>query len=217
MSGERTSLLNSERLKYRQIKVEEVGVDKEVRDEVHAKANHYIEESRPYFPNAQLPKYIDCPYFLKIARLVFFASLICTLVFRISGSVSKAIPIGFFGACLLFFFIYCQHERVNQMSLPLVLKQPVFDSQRSLNEFYEVTVTELDGIALQNYQAGFGFIHLTHGKIKIQAFNRKAIKQMSDAKCQSRLMLFLFLVSVIIYGFFILPYFLKRYYLRIII
>lgn len=208
MSGERTSLLNSERLKYRQIKVEEVGVHKEVRDEVHARANHYIEESRPYFPNAQLPKYIDCPYFLRVARLVCFASLICTLVVKISGSVSKAIPIGFFGACLLFFFIYCQHERVNQMSLPLVLKQPVFDSQRRLNEFYQVTVTELDGIALQNYQAGVGFIQLTQGKIKIQAFNRKAIRQMSDAKCQSRLMLFLFLLSVIYNGvFYILPYF----------
>lgn len=208
MSGERTTLLNSERLKYRQIKVEEVGVHKEVRDEVHARANHYIEESRPYFPNAQLPKYIDCPYFLSVARLVCFASLICTLVVKISGSVSKAIPIGFFGACLLFFFIYCQHERVNQMSLPLVLKQPVFDSQRRLNEFYQVTVTELDGIALQNYQAGVGFIQLTQGKIKIQAFNRKAIRQMSDAKCQSRLMLFLFLLSVIYNGvFYILPYF----------
>lgn len=86
MSGERTTLLNSERLKYRQIKVEEVGVHKELRDEVHAKANHYIEESRPYFPNAQLPKYIDCPYFLRVARLVCFASLICTLVVKISGS-----------------------------------------------------------------------------------------------------------------------------------
>ena len=94
------------------------------------------------------------------------------------------------------------------MSLPLVLKQPVFDSQRSLNEFYQLTVTELDGIALQNYQAGFGFIPLTPGKIKIQAFNRKAIRQMSDAKCQSRLMLFFFLLSVIYNGvFYILPYF----------
>lgn len=208
MSGERTTLINSERLKYRQIKVEEVGVDTEVRDELHAHANHYIEQSRPYFPNAHLPKYIDCPYFLKIARLVCFASLICTLVVKISGDVSNAIPVGFFVACLLFFFVYCQHERVNQKSLPVVLKQPVFDSQRTLNEFYQVTVTELDGVALQNYQAGFGFIQLTQGKIKIQAFNRKAIRQMSDAKCQSRLMLVLFLASVIYNGFFyILPYF----------
>ena len=204
MSGERTTLLKTERLKYRRIKVEEVGVDAEVRDEVHAHANHYIKTSRPYFPNERLPKYIDCIDFLKIARLVCFASLICTMVFRISGGGSKAIPIGVFVACLLFFFIYCQHERVNQKSLFVVLKQPVFDSQIPLNEFYEVTVTELDGIALQNYQAGFGFIQLTQGKIKIQAFNRKAIKQMSNAKCQSRLMLVLFLVSVIIYGFFIL-------------
>lgn len=195
MSGERRTLLNF------------VGVNTEVRDEVHAHTNHYIEQSRPYFPNAQLPKYIHCPYFLRIAQLVCFASLICTLVVKISGSASKAIPIGFFGACLLFFFIYCQHERVNQMSLPLVLKQPVFDSQRRLNEFYQLTVTELDGIALQNYQAGFGFIPLTQGKIKIQAFNRKAIRQMSDAKCQSRWMLVLFLLSVIYNGFFyILPY-----------
>lgn len=95
MSGERRTLLNF------------VGVNTEVRDEVHAYANHYIEQSRPYFPNAQLPKYIHCPYFLRIAQWVCFASLIGTLVVKISGSASSAIPIGFFGACLLFFFIYC--------------------------------------------------------------------------------------------------------------
>lgn len=200
MADERTTLKG---VKYRQIKVEDVGVTTKIRDELHAYANHYIEQSRPYFPNEKLRKYIDCPYLLRIARVLCFASLFGALV---SGGGSKAIPIIFFVACLLFFFIYCQHERVNQKSLPVVLKQPVFETQTSVNTFYEVTVTELDGIALQNYQAGVGFIELTHGKIKFQAFNRRAIEDMSSAKCQSRLMLVFFLAAVVYNCYFMSAY-----------
>ena len=119
-----------------------------------------------------------------------------------------ALPIFFFIACLLFFCIYCQHELVNQKSLPVVLKQPVFDQSRqsSANEFYEVTVTELDGVALQNYQAGIGFVTLSQEKIKFQAFNETAIRRMSDAKGQSRLMLILFLMAVVYNCYFMAAY-----------
>ena len=44
-----------ERLKWRKIEVEDVGKITFVRDTPHAKSNHFIEQSRPYFPNAKLP------------------------------------------------------------------------------------------------------------------------------------------------------------------
>ena len=192
-----------ERVRYTQVKIEDVGETVRVRDEMHAKSNHYIKQSRPYFPNEKLPTYIDCPYFLRIARVLCAASLFGALV---SSGGSKVFPEFFFAACLLFFLFYCQHERVNQKSLPLVFKQPVFVHQESNNSIYEVTVTELDGIALQNYQAGIGFIELSRGKIRFQAFNTQAKKYMSDAKCHSRLMLLLFAMASAYNCYFMVSY-----------
>ena len=170
---------------------------------MHAKANHYIKQSRPYFPNEKLPIYIDCRYFLRTARILCGASLFGALV---TSGGSKGIPVFFFTACLLFFLLYCQHQWVNQKSLPVVFKQPVFSHQEHNNSFYEVTVTELDGIALQNYQAGIGFIELSRGKIRFQAFSPKAMKFMSDAKCHSRLMLLLFAMASAYNGYFVMAY-----------
>ena len=200
MSGETTEV---ERILCRKIEVKETGKSVTVRDTSHARANHCIKESRPYFPKEKLRTYIDCPNFLNFARWLFVTSLLGALV---AVGLPKAIPISFLVVCLLLFIIYCQHENVNLKSLPFVLNQPVLDSQRTLNAFYEVTVTELNGVALQNYQAGVGFIALSQGKIKFQAFNRKAIGSMSDARRQSRLMLVLFLVGAIYNSYFIAAY-----------
>jgi len=67
-------------------------------------------------------------------------------------------------------------------------------------------VTELDGVALQNYQAGIGFVTLSREKIKFQAFNETAIRRMSDAKGQSRLMLILFLMAAVYNCYFMAAY-----------
>ena len=191
------------RVQCTQVKVENVGDIVTVRDEIHAKSNHYIKQSRPYFRNEKLPTYIDCPYFLRIARVLCVASLFGALV---ASGGSQVIPIFFFSTCLLFFLFYCQHEWVIQKSLPVVYKQPVFDGQDKNNDFYEVTITELDGIALQNYRAGIGFVKLSHGKIEFQAFNKTAMKYMSDAKCQSRLMLLLFAMATAYNCYFMISY-----------
>ena len=182
-----------ERVRYTQVKIEDIGGETvTVRDEMHARANHYIRQSRPYFPNKKLPAYIDCPYFLRTARVLCGASLFGALV---TAGGAKGIPVFFFTVCLLFFLFYCQHQWVNQKSLPVVFKQPVFAQQEHNNSFYEVTVTELDGVALQNYQSGIGFIELSRGKIRFQAFSAQAMKFMSDAKYHSRLMFLLFAMA----------------------
>ena len=194
-----------ERLQYTRIEMEDVSMSAKVRDAVHAKTNHYIKESRPYFPNENLPTYIDCPYLLNLARVTFFASLFGALV--VAGAFMVMLPLVLFAVCLLFFALYCQHERVNQKSLPIVLKQPVFEGQkRYRNAFYEVTVTDLDGIALRNYQAGVGFAKLSQGKIKFQAFNKEAIRNMSDARCHFRLTLFLFFAGAVFNCYFMVAY-----------
>ncbi|XP_078373100.1 uncharacterized protein LOC144656741 [Oculina patagonica] len=177
------------RVQCTQVKLEDDGGDiVTVRDEIHAHSNHYIKQSRRYFPNEKLPTYIRFPYFLGTARVVLFVSLFGALA-EPAGCVLLFI------ACLMFFFVFCQHQWVNQKSLPVVYKQPVFDGQETNNAFYKMTVTELDGVALQNYQAGIGFIKLSQGKIQFQAFTKTAMKYMSDAKCQSRLMLVLFAMA----------------------
>ena len=185
------------------IEIKDVGTTVTIRDEIHAHTNHYIQQSKRYFPKDKLHTYIDCPYFLRVARWLCFASLFGALV--ATGS-SKFIPVFFLVACLLFFLFYCQHEWVNQKTLPVVHKQPFLRDQRGNNKFYELTITELTGIALQNYQAGIGFVELSQGKIKFQAFNNTAKKDMSDAKCQSRLMLLLFLAAFIYNCYFVAAY-----------
>lgn len=62
MSVERIEL---GQVKHTKIEVEEVGRSVTIRDEAHAKANHFIKQSRQYFLHEKLPIYIDCPYFLK--------------------------------------------------------------------------------------------------------------------------------------------------------
>ena len=200
MSVERIEL---GQVKHTEIEVEEVGGSVTIRDEAHAKANHYIKESRPYFPHEKLPIYIDCPYFLKFARAFCLASVLG--IWKVSGG-SVIMQVVLFIGCLAFLTVYGQHELVNQRSLPTVLKQPVLAGQKSTNAFYEVTVTDLEGIALQNYQAGVGFVSVSQGKIKFQAFNKTAKKYMRSAVWNSRLMMVLFSVGAIYNCFFLVIY-----------
>lgn len=63
-------------VRFTEVKLEKVGGESDrVRDEAHAKANHYIKQSRPFFPRKKLPTYIHCPYLLQFARVLFVASL----------------------------------------------------------------------------------------------------------------------------------------------
>lgn len=200
MSVERIEL---GQVKHTEIEVEEVGGSVTIRDEAHAKANHYIKESRPYFPHEKLPIYIDCPYFLKFARAFCLASVLG--IWKVSGG-SVIMQVVLFIGCLAFLTVYGQHELVNQRSLPTVLKQPVLAGQKSTNAFYEVTVTDLEGIALQNYQAGVGFVSVSQGKIKFQAFIKRAKKYMRRAIWNSRLMMVLFSVGAVYNCYFLVIY-----------
>ena len=176
-------------VKHTRVQVEDVGVTVRIRNSPYAYSNHFITQSRPYF-RRPLPTYIDCALFLCFTRLMFLASFLGALALK--GGYFKGAPFYCFLVCAFFIGIFCQHEVVNRKSLKTVLTQPVIDGQRSLNALYEVTITELQGMALQNYRAGIGFIHVSEGKVKFQAFNRKAVRGMMSARQTSRCMLFLF-------------------------
>lgn len=201
MSVERIEL---GQVNHTKIEVEEVGKSIMIRDAAHAKANHYIKQSRPFFPHEKLPIYVDCSYFLKFARVFCLASILG--IWKVSGG-SVIMQVVFFIGCLAFLTIYGQHKLVNQRSLPTVLKQPIFAGQKFTNTFYEVTVTDLAGIALQNYQAGVGFVRVPQGKIKFQAFNKTAKKHMMRSEIwNSRLMMVLFSVGAVYNCFFLVIY-----------
>lgn len=189
-----------ERVYTKRVEIKDVGITAKVRNEVHAHTNHFIKQSIHYFPNETLRTYINCPHFFKVAPIPGGFSVFGGIV--VYGA-PKAVPLFFLVVCLLLFMIFCQHEWVNLRTLPKVHKQPFSDRQESLNEFYELTITELDGIALQNYQAGIGFVEVTHGKIRFQVFNNIAKKHMSDAKWQSRVLLFAYFVASIYNCYFV--------------
>ena len=63
-----------ERVRSKHIEIKDVGTTVKIRDEIHARTNHYIKQSKPYFPKDKLLTYIDCPYFLRVARWLCFAS-----------------------------------------------------------------------------------------------------------------------------------------------
>lgn len=190
-------------VQHTRVTVQDVGVTVRVRNTAHAYTNHFITESRPYF-RRNLPTYIDCVLFLFFTRLFFLASFLGALALK--GGYFKGAPFYCFVVCAIFIAIFSQHEIVNRKSLPVVLSQPVIDGQLSLNALYELTITELQGLALQNYQVGIGFIHVSEGKVKFQAFNRKAVRAMIMARRTSRFMLFLFFSSACYNFYFMMIY-----------
>lgn len=204
--SERDRLLpvtEAQEIQHTRIAVEDVGRSVRVRNTIYAYSNHFITQSRPYF-RRKLSTYIDCVCFLWLVWLMFWASFLGALA--VKGGYFKGAPFYCFFVCAVFIAIFCQHEIVNRKSLRIVLTQPVIDGQQKLNALYEVTITELQGMALQNYRAGIGFVHVSEGKVKFQAFNRKAVQAMICARKTSRCMLFLFFCSACYNFYFMMTY-----------
>ena len=188
-------------VQHTQVTVKDVGKTVRIRNTVYAYSNHFITQSRPYF-RRRLTTYLDCVCFLFLTRLMFLASFLGALALK--GGYFKGTPFYCFVVCAIFIGVFSQHEIVNRKSLPVVLSQPVFDGQLSLNALYEVTITELRGLALENYRAGIGFVNVSEGKVKFQAFNRKAVSAMKRARRNSRCMLVLFFCSACYNFYFIM-------------
>ena len=82
---------------------------------------------------------------------------------------------------------------VNRRSLPLVKKQPLKNDLQTLNVLYEMTVAELEMIALSSYDMEIGFLKTNSGRVYFQVFHPAAFHIMDKAKRTSRIMLGVFL------------------------
>ena len=69
----------------------------------------------------------------------------------------------------------------NRKSLPLVKKQPLKNDLQTLNVLYEVTVAELEMIALSNYDMKIGFLKTNSGRVYFQVFHPAAFFIMDKA------------------------------------
>ena len=66
---------------------------------------------------------------------------------------------------------------------------------QTLNVLYEVTVAELEMIALSSYDMEIGFLKTNSGRVYFQVFHPAAFLIMNKAKRTSRITIFTFLYS----------------------
>lgn len=160
-----------------EIDVNEYGVGVIIKDSAYAATNHYIQQSKQFFPKRKLYKYV---YFQRMRWLVAFLFFINLLSF---DSFYVAIIMDMIN--LIFLIIFLQHQCVNCCTMHIVRKQPVIEKQRKRNNFYKVCIRELNGVFLENYQRNVGVVALNEQEIELQAFNRVAVMLMNHARCYS--------------------------------
>lgn len=186
--------LNVRETNQTRVTVKDVGLPTVISTAPHSQTNHFIKQTRKYFPRQKLRTYVcSFPGFRFAAVLLLLAS--CLGALSLKAGYFIAAPAYCFLLCAIGLGIFFQHEVINRKSLPVLLLQPVFDGQRSLNAFYRVTVSQLNGITLENYRAGIGYLELSEGSIEFQAFNRRAVQSVRVARRFSRVLLFLFVCS----------------------
>lgn len=134
-------------------------------------------------PQAYLPIYRGVPLWFSIV----------VAVFSFGGAASFPAAVAFMLFGFPFIALYLQNEMVNRKSLPLVKKQPVKNDLQTLNSLYEVTVAELEMIALSSYDIEIGFLKTNLGRVSFQVFHPAAFQIMDKAKSFSRILLGVFL------------------------
>ena len=189
---------------HTQVSVQDVGRSVDVGTAPHMQANHFIKQTRKYFPRSKLRTYLWAGFsqFRAVVSLIYIA---CSLgALSILGGDYKIVPGCLLVLAVVWIAVFAQHEVVNRKTLPVVFRQPTINGQRSLNAFYRVTVTELSGLTLENYRAGIGYVQLSGGSVEFQAFNRQAIGNIKRARVFSRGMLYGFTVMALLNIFFLI-------------
>ncbi|XP_032219507.2 uncharacterized protein LOC116602264 [Nematostella vectensis] len=192
---------------FTEITVEDVGRKVRVRNDPHSRTNHYIKQSKPYYPGRKLSTYLNFPGIKNITIMLWFCTFFGALAMLDECSpVLGWVPVCCFVVSAFGISLFAQHETVSWKTLRLVLKQPVFQDQKDANAFYRVTVNELTGVALQNYYNGYGCVQVQEGLIQFQAFNPEAVRSMFTARRFSRFMLFLYFLAGVYNFYFIMFY-----------
>ena len=129
-------------------------------------------------PQADLPIYRGVPLCLSI--------IVAVLSFGGTGS---------FPYTIVFHLLLsaCNTNWSTENVVPLVKKQPFKIDLQTLNVLYEMTVAELEMIALSSYDMKIGFLKTNSGRVYFQVFHPAAFHIMDKAKRTSRIMLGVFL------------------------
>ena len=169
------------------VTIEQYGYNVSLKDSCYAKTNHFIIQSRPFFPRNKLRTYI---YFRRMRWLVAFIFLV-----NFFSMLSFYLSLIMDGLNFIFLIIFLQHQYINCHTMRYVRMQPVISSETQLNNFYKLTVQQLNGVFLACYRAGggAGFMALETGEVKFQVFNHRAVWYIKQAKKMSIIFLMMLL------------------------
>lgn len=189
MNEERRPLIASGGLHTTSITLEEYGRAIRIKDSAFAATNHFIRQSRPFFPKRKFREYFYFKRMRWLIALLFLANFLCF------DSLYMALAMDTVNLLLLFIFL--QHQVVNCCTMTYVRSQPVIDSQQAWNTFYKFSVCELQGAFLQIYESGLGYVALSEQEVQVQVFNKVADMYMKHAQCYSIwfLLLIIFMAS----------------------
>jgi len=146
---------------------------------IYGHVNHYIRQSRKYFPHRRLRTFAYFYYmpYIYIA-LIFPGSLLC---FHFTTSLLLAE----FHLC--FFLLYCQHVYVCLGTLRYVQMQPTAPnhSMTLANEHKEIDFEEYQMRFAATSNVGVGFVTHSAGKIKYQVFRQSSKEQLRRVTAMS--------------------------------
>ena len=190
-NNERQPLLGVADIRETEVKIEEYGRNVKVKKSAFSATNHFIRQSRPFFPTQNLHQYLYFSRMRWIVLFMFIANIFCfdSLYMSLVMDVIN----------IIFLFIFLQHQFVNCCTMRYVRKQPVIEYAPAWNTFYKLSVRELQGTILTAYHdnVGVGFVSLNQGEVKFQVFNGMADMYMRHARCYS---IVFFLLVVLMSG-----------------
>jgi len=188
---EQTALLAAQKTTYG---LKEYGQAVKVKESVYAATNHYIRQSRPFFPKKWLCVYVYFQRMRWLLVLLFFINLF--------SFDSLYLALGMDAINLIFILIFLQHQCVNCCTMSYVLKQPVDEKQIPRNTFLEISVRELYGVYAINHQRKIGAIACSEQKVRFQIFNKVAEMLMKHAKRYSNICFLVIICMAAYSGYF---------------
>ena len=172
------------------ISVRATGKTVHVDDDIYAKTNFYIEQTRQYIPTRKLDAFL---YFRGFSKLTYVMLIVAVTLLLPTTIISKTLGPSMcakLGGIMLIVYLpfcltYCQHLHVVRKTIPWVLRQPVIPNLRTGNEHLEVAVTSLEGVYLSARNSGIGLMSQTTGTIKFHVLSPQAVQSIKWTKVYS--------------------------------
>ena len=188
-----------------EISIKETGRSVNIPNESYARTNFYIDQSRQYFPNIRLRKYVSFGR-MNTFFCIFLVFHLGMLLFLLCGIQFFGIPVAVITLIIdiIPLVVYSQHVSVNKNTIPWLLKLPVEPMQKALNEHYEVEIATMNTAFVEAKEAGIGVFVTVGGKakMKIMAFNNVGITSIKIASDRGRLFFCIFASIIAIFWSF---------------